>query len=388
VRWLPEGEIAAALDADVTAVALLPIGTALAHAGLRSLAIGSDGAPWLEQRMTVRWIDAALKDFAVRLAERIDVPAPPLTTIVFTGDIIPSRCVYERQRNQGDYTAAFAFVEDYLRVADITVGSLDASISDAGEPYACEETFNLLGPPESVEGFVAAGFDVVTVATNHAKDCGSAGFGCSESIRDTLAYLRGAGIEPVGGGENLAEARRPAVIERNGIRFAFLGYDDIASIYYGATDTIPGTAPLSEESLRDDIALAKSMADVVIVLPQWGIEYTPYPSDRQVYLGRVALEAGATLVIGNHPHVVEGVETGPGRFLAYALGNFVFDQDWSIETLQGAVLEATFAGDQLLGVKLKPHRIRNMFQPSFVEPDEARVILDRMRDASEYVAGR
>ena len=396
VRWLPLAGIVGAVASDITTVALMPINTAQTHGGLRSLTIAGDGGrwlgledkPWIEERLVVRWAREDLHDFAVRLAERIETPAPPLTTVAFTGDMMPGRCVYERQRNLGDYTAAFAFVRDYLSAADITVGSLDASISDAGAPFPCEPTFNLLGPPESVDGLVAAGFDVITVATNHAKDCGSAGFGCSESIRDTLAYLRGAGIEPVGGGENLAEARRPVVIERNGVRFAFLGYDDIAPTFYGATETIPGTAPLSEESLREDIAVAKTMADVVIVLPQWGVEYTPYPSDRQVYLGRVALEAGATLVIGNHPHVVQGVEPGPGTFIAFALGNFVFDQDWSIETLQGAVLEATFAGDRLLGVSLKPQRIVNMFQPSFVEPDEARVILDRMRDASEYVAGR
>ena len=386
VRWLPTAEIAPTLAADTTAVALVPIADAVSLAGLRLLHIESEPEPWLAQRLRVVWSDEAQKDFALRLAERIDTPAPVMTTIAFTGDMMAGRCVYERQRNLDDYTAAFAFMKDYLASADVTVGSLDGSLSDVGAPFACEPTFNLLGPPESIEGYAAAGFDVITVATNHAKDCGSYGFGCSDSIRDTLALLREAGIQPVGGGENLAEARQPIVIERNGVRFAFLAYDDIATIYYGATETIPGTAPLTEEYLREDIAVAKSMADIVTVLPHWGIEYTPHPSDRQVYLAQVALEAGAALVIGNHPHVVQGLEPGAGTFVAYALGNFVFDQDWSIETLQGAVLEATFAGSQLLSVTLRPHRIVNMFQPSFAEPDEARVILDRMHGATEVIA--
>jgi poly-gamma-glutamate synthesis protein (capsule biosynthesis protein) len=342
----------------------------------------------MEERLVIRWGRDQLHDFAVRLAERLDVPEPPLTTIVLTGDIIPARCVYERQRNLDDYTAAFEHVKAFLRAADLTVGSLDASISDAGEPYPCEETFNLLAPPRSVEGFVAAGFDVITVATNHAKDCGRNGFGCSQSIRDTLRILRGAGIEPVGGGENITEAHRPAIVERNGVRFAFQGYDDIAPQYYGAGEETPGTAPLSEAALRTDIAAAKAQADVVIVLPQWGVEYTPTPTDRQLSLARVAIEAGATLVIGNHPHVVQGIEAGAGTFIAYALGNFVFDQDWSLETQQGAVLEATFAGSKLLSVSLKPVRIVNMFQATFAEEAEAAAILERMRASAEALEGR
>lgn len=397
VRWLPEAEIPDALAADVTAVAILALESALAQSGLSSLSIGSagpawwgaDDVPWLEQRLTIRWADDDLHEFARRLGERLDVPAPPLTTVVLTGDIIPARCVYERQRALGDYTAAFAYVKEYLSSADITAGSLDASISDAGTAYGCEPTFNLLAPSRSVEGLIAAGFDVLTVATNHARDCGMPDFGCAnDALLDTLANLRDAGIEPVGGGADLAEAHRPAIIERDGVRFAFLGYDDVASSYLGATETTPGTAALEEETLRADIAAALEQADVVIVLPQWGVEYTPTPTDRQLRLGRIAIEAGATLVAGNHPHVVQGVEAVEGGFIAYALGNFVFDQDWSTETLQGAVLEVTFVGPRLLSVYLKPTSIVNMFQPTFADERESAQILERMRASSEALSRR
>jgi poly-gamma-glutamate synthesis protein (capsule biosynthesis protein) len=210
----------------------------------------------------------------------------------------------------------------------------------------------------------------------------------NRSFLDTLANLKGKGIAPVGGGVDLATARAPVVIERNGVRFAFLGYDDVSSSFYGATASLPGTAPLSAANLIQDIATAKAVADVVIVLPQWGAEYTPTPTLRQTDLARVAIEAGADVVGGNHPHVVQGVEWFEEGFVAYALGNFVFDQDWSIETQQGAVLEATFSGSRLIGVRLVPVRIREMYKPTWAEGTEAGSILERMRRSSEALPER
>jgi poly-gamma-glutamate synthesis protein (capsule biosynthesis protein) len=122
------------------------------------------------------------------------------------------------------------------------------------------------------------------------------------------------------------------------------------------------------------------------VLPQWGIEYELVPNRRQTELAQVAIDEGATLVAGNHPHVVQGVEWFETGFAAYALGNFVFDQEWSVETQQGAVLEATFHGSRLAGVRLIPVRIRDMYQPTWASGTEGRSILDRMRRSSETVA--
>jgi poly-gamma-glutamate capsule biosynthesis protein CapA/YwtB (metallophosphatase superfamily) len=223
------------------------------------------------------------------------------------------------------------------------------------------------------------------VATNHAKDCGTNPCG-DQAFLDTLANLRAAGIEPVGGGVDLAEARRPAVVTAGGVRFAVLGYDDIAPSAYGATETSPGTAPLDGDTLAEDVAAALDRADVVIVMPHWGSEYTALPSERQQELARQAIDAGATLVVGNHAHVLQAVEWFDEGFVAYGLGNFVFDQDWSLETQQGAVLEATFHGPRLVGVRLHPVHIHDMHQPRWASADEARSILRRVQDASQAVA--
>jgi poly-gamma-glutamate synthesis protein (capsule biosynthesis protein) len=145
---------------------------------------------------------------------------------------------------------------------------------------------------------------------------------------------------------------------------------------------VPGTAPLNDEFLRQDVAAAASAADVVIVLPQWGVEYTADPTESQRSLARAAVEAGAALVIGNHPHWVQAAETIGATFVAYALGNFVFDQDWSLETQQGVMFEAAFHGAELKGIDYHPVHIWDEHQPRFADPQEAQQILDRIWGAS------
>jgi poly-gamma-glutamate synthesis protein (capsule biosynthesis protein) len=167
----------------------------------------------------------------------------------------------------------------------------------------------------------------------------------------------------------------------NGVRFAFLGYDDVSRHTNAGPDT-PGTAPLEEESLEEDIAAARSEADVVVLLPQWGVEYTPNPTARQRRIAEQALAAGVTLVAGNHPHVVQAAGPAGDGYVAFALGNFLFDQDWSPETTEGAILEATFHGARLAAVRLLPVRIENRLEPVFVQGAAGAGILRRIAEAA------
>lgn len=308
----------------------------------------------------------------------------PIIQLLFTGDIILGRCVYEHQAAQDDFTSAFSRLAPFLRRADLTIGSLDSPLSDVGQPIGCVRTFNLLAPSRSAGGLVYSDFDVVTVAGNHAKDCGSGGRACDEALTDTISNLNGVGIATVGAGDSLAHARAPAIVSVQGVDFAFLGYEDVAP-YYHAFDGVPGTAPLEEPFLAEDVADAKARADVVVVLPHWGQEYTSLPTERQIHLARRAVEAGATLVVGNHPHWVQaGERLGPG-FVAYALGNFVFDQDWSLETQQGAMLQATFQGSRLVATRFLPVRIDEDYRPAMAEGEEAAQILSRIEEASRQL---
>lgn len=309
-------------------------------------------------------------------------PTPePVTKLLFTGDLIPARCTYaEIEALGGDYSVAFQPLHDILSSADITVGTLDGTASDAGTPIGCVETLSLAGPAAAVAGFQYAGFDVISQAGNHAKDCGVSPCG-DQAMLQTEANLEAAGILSVGTGNDIIEARQPVVIERNGMHFAFLAYDDIAP-YYNATATTSGTAPLDPATVAEDVNAASKVADVVIVLPSWGVEYTSVPTERQREFARNAIEAGATLVVGNHPHWVQAHESIGDRFVAYALGNFLFDQDWSLETQQGAMLEVDMTGARITGTRYIPIHIYDQYQPRLAAPDEAQQILDRIETAS------
>jgi hypothetical protein len=324
-------------------------------------------------------------------------PAAPLIRLLFTGDINPGRCPAQIALAHDDFTLPYRAVGEALRAADIAVGSLDGALSDLSPPSPCPETMNLVGPTRTVEGFQYAGFDVITAATNHAKDCGQLGWNCSDrTLRDTLAHLRAAGIQPVGGGESLAAALAPAIVERQGVRFAFIGVTEVGSNTF-ATDTQPGTAPLDDQSLPavlDAIIAARRAADVVIVLPQWGVEYAEMPSTNQWRWAGRMIAAGANLVIGNQAHVVQPVEifgapgqAAPSAVVAYALGNFVFDQGpW--RTRQGVLFEATFQGRSLASWRLRPIHILSLYQPVWPGEAESQAILSRVQEASAALPRR
>lgn len=321
------------------------------------------------------------------VAAAAPTPAPtiePVTRVLFTGDIIPARCTYARLEALGDYTAPFQALHAELTAADITAGSLDTTVSHAARPIGCTPTFNLASPPQVADGLAYAGYDVMAHAANHIKDCGAIACG-DAAMLETAEILRARGIAVAGSGADIVAARAPAIVERNGVYFAFLSYDDIAP-YYHAGAALAGSAPMDAATVAEDVANARKVAHVVIVMPHWGSEYTAVPNERQREFARAAAAAGADLVIGNHPHWVQAHETIGGTFVAYALGNFVFDQDWSIETQQGAMLEVTFAGARVASTRFVPVRIHDQYQPRLTPPDEAAAILRRIEDASGTLA--
>jgi poly-gamma-glutamate synthesis protein (capsule biosynthesis protein) len=309
-------------------------------------------------------------------------PAPPepTTTILFTGDIQLGRCVAKMTIQSGDYTYPFHYVAEKLRSADITVGSLDGSISSASPPMPCPDSMNLIGPVAMGQGLQYAGFDVLSVATNHIMDCGQKGFDCDgRALQDTLNNLSLLGIRSTGGGGDIHEASLPAIIERHGVRYAFLGLNEIDERVW-ANETAPGTNPLSPDTIDKillDITTAKSTADVVVILPQWGVEYAPAPVQHQKEWAQRFLDAGATLVVGNHPHIVQPMEVHPNGLVFYSLGNFVFDQDNDFRR-EGMAVQVTFRGSRLESWKLLPTNINYYtFQPEWVDGAIANRILDR-----------
>ena len=326
--------------------------------------------------------------------------APPFDPagLLITGELIPVRCTNHVLAALGDYDAMFDGVRDAVRAADLAVAPLELPLTANKELTPCVETVIFTGSYQAVPAMANAGLDVVLTIGNHMMDCWK---GCSgvAALYETLARLRNAGMVTAGAGRNLHAARTPALVSvptRQGpVSFAFLGYDIIAP-WYHAEDDQPGTAPLAAEYLRRDVGLARRIADHVLVGVNWGVEYTANPVAYQRRLAGVAMEAGATFLFGNHPHWVQAVEHFNGQLVAYSFGNFIFDQNWSVQTTQGMLMELGFTRDRLLGYRIRPVVIRAhsselpwLYRPEFVDPaTEGRPIMDRIWNATDRLPTR
>lgn len=305
---------------------------------------------------------------------------PELTTLLFTGVIVPARCVQAAIDEHDDPDYPYIEVRELIAQADLAVGTLNATISDYPARTGCVSTYVLVGGSENADALARAGFDVMSVATNHIKNCGESNCG-DRAFFDTLANLRRVDIRPVGAGENLAHAMQPVVVKLNGVRFGIVSLGQIEPLAF-AGETTPGIAVLSEENLRAAIIAAREMSDVVVVMPHWGPEDVPTPNWIQRDLARVAVEGGADLVVGNHTHVVQAVEEVDGVMVFYGLGNFVFDQTWSRDHQQGVILQVSFEGDRYAGYEFIPTHVDGDGRVHIAKEDEAAEILDRIAEVS------
>jgi poly-gamma-glutamate capsule biosynthesis protein CapA/YwtB (metallophosphatase superfamily) len=242
-----------------------------------------------------------------------------------------------------------------LRSADVATANLETAISRRGRPEPKEFTFR--GAPEALAGMRRiGGIGVVSVANNHAVDYGR------EAFLDTLRHTRAAGIVPVGGGANEAQARKPVFLERGGLRIAFLAYSDVNPAGFPAGPTTPGVARAVYEHIIADVRRARKQADVVVCWFHWGEELRAEPTSRQQQFAAAALEGGAHVVLGAHPHVLGPVLVPRrGSLVAWSLGNFVFPS-FREQTVRTGVLVVHLDAKGVRGHRLAPYRI-NGFRP-------------------------
>jgi poly-gamma-glutamate capsule biosynthesis protein CapA/YwtB (metallophosphatase superfamily) len=307
-------------------------------------------------------------------------PSPPRTTLLFTGVIVPARCVQAAIDARGDTDYPYAEVRDIITQADLAVGTLNATIGDYPPHTGCVPTYVLVGGAGNADALARAGFDVMSVATNHIKNCGLTNCG-DRAFYDTLANLARVGILAVGAGANLEAAMRPLVVTVSGVRFGIVSLGQIEAMAFASADT-PGIAPLDEANLRAAIAAARQVADVVIAMPHWGPEDSPMPNPSQRQLAQIAVEAGADLVVGNHTHVVQAIQEIDGVTVFYGLGNFVFDQTWARDHQQGVILRVTFEGSRFAGYELLPTHVDGDGTVHLAGAAEADEILARIAAAS------
>lgn len=282
-------------------------------------------------------------------------------TLLFVGDVMLSRGVGTKMKSASNWLYPFEKIAETLRAGDVTFGNLECPVSDAGSDR--HHRYSFRADPNVIEGLKYAGFDVLSVANNHMYDWGP------EALLDTVRRLRDAGILPVGAGANDLQAHYPVIVDLKGLKLAFLAYVSIPPQEAIAGVDKPGVAWLEPDRVLADIRFARPLADLVIVCLHWGIEYATRPEPWQVKLAHRMIDAGADLVLGSHPHVVQPIEQYRGRWIAYSLGNFVFDQK-APATHRGLLLKVTLKGKQVKELTSIPITIDRSFQAVVTPPKQ------------------
>ncbi|NYI70061.1 poly-gamma-glutamate synthesis protein (capsule biosynthesis protein) [Naumannella cuiyingiana] len=301
-------------------------------------------------------------------------PPQSVATVTIVGDIMLGRRVGDSLAAGEDPTAVFAPLADRLSGADLTVGTFEAALSDDGPPYQGADSFHA-DPEIALAGLDRAGFDAVSLANNHVGDFGTG------ALVTTFDIFDEAGIGRFGAGRDVAAARAPLIMEAQGQRIAFIGTESIEGV--AATEDSPGvnrlsmpprTGPLNRaerEATLQVIREAAADADVVIVMPHWGTQYTHEVEDSQRETARAFADAGADLVIGGHPHWVQGWEQLDDTTVAYSLGNFIFDMSMNDQVRQGVFVEITSWDGTVVAVDPVAHQIGDDHAPRLAD-DRAR----------------
>ncbi len=299
------------------------------------------------------------------------VPSDPtrIRTLLVTGDVIPARGVNYFATARHDFLWPFRRTADYTRNADITYINLESPLF-AGCPVVATATFTFCGDARFVDGLTTMGAKVANLANNHTSNFGAEGVALTDKLLQQHGILS-SGLGPV------------AVIDVRGIKFGFIGFNGV------------GRA-IDKAAVQAGIERARQLADLVVVQFHWGKEYERQPMadphvptpDDPVAIGHSAVDWGADIVIGNHPHWYQGIEVYHGKLITYAHGNFVFDQMWSEETREGVIGTYTFYGTQLVAARWKAVRIYDYGQPVFMNAADSATVLQTMEAASDQLAQR
>jgi len=267
-------------------------------------------------------------------------PLSPPFTLAFVGDVMLGRGV--AQALDGDWEAAFAGVQPWLAGADLTFANLESPLTTAPQ---IGTGYDLRALPESVVALRAAGFDVVSLANNHALDAGEAG------MAETRQVLREAGIIP------LEQSLFSSTL-------SCLAFDD-------------SVAPLDVKAAAGAVAAAAERPGIVVVSIHWGGEYQAAPGPRQRAIARALTEAGAGVIVGHGPHVLQRIEWIGETLVAYSLGNFLFDQLYPADCRQGVILRVALQGDRIVAVRAVPTVVeRGRVRPA--DSKEGAAILARL----------
>ncbi|MBE9093379.1 CapA family protein [Tychonema sp. LEGE 07203] len=295
-------------------------------------------------------VQAALEVVPVVKQKQVANPYDPTVTLMFGGNVNLSDAIASAGN---DYHWAFANMDEY-RQADVSMVNLENPLTSSTLTKS-KKQLNFKADPESVKVLTSGGVDIVNLANSHAMDYEEPG------LVETINTLNNAGIGHLGAGRNIKEARRPDIIEVKGQRIAYLGYYD--ADLNAADQGKAGTNPRRNNRVAEDIRAIRGQVDWIIVNYHWGVELADYPGDWQIDLARFTIDQGADLVVGHHPHVLQGAEVYKGRPIVYSLGNFIFGAN-ARSDYDTAVLKVSLK-DRSMKVEFLPVEVKK-FQPKVV----------------------
>jgi poly-gamma-glutamate synthesis protein (capsule biosynthesis protein) len=298
--------------------------------------------------------------------------------IAAVGDIMLGGTAAPEMQKYG-YDYPFERTKNILKQGQIVFGNLEGPLTDGGVAGTAKQ-YVFRSPPDKVAPALArAGFNVVSLANNHTLDYGP------EGLEDTRAALEKTGIRHVGAGRNDNSARQPVYMMADGVTVAVLAYSLTFPEEFWAGPDKPGTAFGHERHVRADVATARAAADIVVVSFHWGQEGKTELRDYQTQLAHAAIDAGASAVLGHHPHILQGVERYKDGVILYSLGNFAFGS-YSNTATRSAIALLTFRDRQWRELKMVPLNVKNaevVFQPRPLVGRDATQVVEHLQQLSQ-----
>jgi hypothetical protein len=291
----------------------------------------------------------------------IPIAIPETAHLSFVGDIMLDRGVkFKVNRAGGDYRFLLEHT-DFLKVPDVMFGNLEGPVSSRGANVGSIYSFRF--DPIIFSVLKDAGFDALSMANNHIGDWGRL------ALEDTLTLGKEHGFDMIGGGLTYEDALRPRIYNVHGIKVGYLGFSDFGppSVIVTASGTRSGVLSASDPLLQAIIRDASEQTDILVVSLHFGDEYQPRSNDRQKRMARQAIDAGADIIAGHHPHVAQEIEEYQGGLIAYSLGNFIFDQNFSEETMRGLKLDVMVDKDGIKSYSTSTVQMNTDYQPTVVE---------------------
>ena len=289
----------------------------------------------------------------------------PELRFMAVGDIMLGRGVGMRLQKAGSYEKAFKNIASVLLQGDIVFANLETPLTASTHGLDSKRKIVLKGKPEAVSALTSAGINLVSLSNNHMMDYYEKG------LFDTMSLLEENKILSAGSGKNIDEARKPAIIEKNGLKIGLLAYTDMAELVFAGEPYLSfaagvdksGLVPRKYETIREDVIKLRGQVDLLAVSLHWGVEDSFTITPEQVEFAHNLIDDGVDMILGHHPHQFQGMEVYKGKPILYSMGNFLFDQN-DPENMESFIIDMKYKGSELTEFSAIPVRI---LEKSYVE---------------------